>query len=252
MKTRSIVNVLFAVFSAGMLLASAYAAADEAAVRSLFQRDFPESTVKSVSPTPVPGIFEVVVDGRVLYASQDGRYVFSGSLIDTKTRRNLTQAALAKINAIPFDRLPLDLAIKRVKGNGDRKIAIFEDPHCPYCRKLEQNMMGIDNLTIYTFLFPIEQIHPGATNESQAIWCAKNPAKAWNDAMLFGVAPKKAPSSCETPIARIVEFGHQHGIIATPTLFFFDGRRVVGALSAKDLKTELAKVGSRSEQAEAR
>jgi thiol:disulfide interchange protein DsbC len=244
MKTRSIINVLFAVFSAGMLLASTYAAADEAAIGGLFQREFPESTVKSVSPAPVPGIFEVVVDGRVLYTSQDGRYVFSGSLIDTKTKRNLTQAALAKINAIPSDRLPLDLAIKRVKGNGDRKIAIFEDPHCPYCRKLEQNMMGIDDLTIYTFLFPIEQIHPGATNESQAIWCDKNPAKAWDDAMLFGVAPKKASSSCQTPIDKIVKFGYEHGIVATPTLFFSDGRRVVGALSAQDLKTELDKIGN--------
>ncbi len=244
MKTRSIVNVLLLVFSAGMLVASTYARADEAAIRGLFQREFPESTVKNVSPTPVPGIFEVVVDGHVLYTSQDGRYVFSGSLIDTKTKQNLTQAALAKINAIPFDRLPLDLAIKRVKGNGSRKIAIFEDPDCTYCRKLEQNMMGIDNLTIYTFLFPIEQIHPGATSESQAIWCAKNPAKAWDDVMLFGVAPKKVQSPCETPIAKIVKFGHAHGIAATPTLFFSDGRRVVGALSAEDLKTELATVGN--------
>lgn len=227
-----------------MLLVSTYAAADEAAVRSLFQRDFPESTVTSVFPTPVPGIFEIVVDGRILYTSQDGRYVFSGSLIDTKTKRNLTRAALEKINAIPFDRLPLDLAIKRVKGNGSRKIAIFEDPDCPYCRKLEQNMMGIDNLTIYTFLFPIEQIHPGATSKSQAIWCAKDPAKAWDDVMLFGVAPKKVSSSCQTPIDKIVKFGHEHGIVATPTLFFSDGRRVVGALSAQDLKTELAKIGN--------
>lgn len=244
MKTRSIVNVFLAVFSVGMLLVSTYAVADEAVIRDLFQREFPGSTVKSVSPTPVPGIFEIVVDGHILYTSRDGRYVFSGSLIDTKTKRNLTKAALEKISAIPFDQLPLDLAFKRVKGNGSRKIAIFEDPDCPYCRKLEQNLMGIDNLTIYTFLFPIEQLHRGATDQSQAIWCAKNPAKAWDDVMLFGVAPKKAPSSCETPIARIIKFGREHGIAATPTLFFSDGRRVVGALSAEDLKTELARISN--------
>lgn len=223
-------------------LMPAFASADEAAIRSLFQKEFPQSTIRSVNPTPVPGISEVVIDGRILYTTEDGRYVFAGPLIDIGTQRNLTQARLEKINAIPFDSLPLNLAIKRVKGNGSRKIAIFEDPDCPYCKKLEQGLVGIDNLTIYVLLFPIEQIHPGATGKSQAIWCAKDRAKAWDDAMLFDVIPAKSVS-CKTPVARIVDFGREHGINATPTIIFADGRRVVGALSAEDLKKELASFG---------
>jgi thiol:disulfide interchange protein DsbC len=219
-------------------LVPALASADEAAIRSLFQKEFPKSTIRSVTPTPVPGISEIVIDGRILYATQDGRYIFAGPLIDVQTQQNLTQERLEKINAIPFDRLPLDLAIKRVKGDGSRKIAIFEDPDCPYCRKLERNLVGIDNLTIYTLLFPIEQIHPGATGKSQAIWCAKDRAKAWDDAMLFDVIPGKSVS-CKTPIARIVDFGREHGINATPTIIFASGRRVVGALTTEDLEEEL-------------
>jgi thiol:disulfide interchange protein DsbC len=144
--------------------------ADEAAIRQAIAQLNPQSKVVSVSRTPVAGIFEAVVDHHIVYATEDGRYMFGGPLVETGNGQNLTEARFEQINAIPFDSLPLEWAIKRVKGNGSRKLAIFEDPYCPFCRKLEQDLRGMDNMTIYVFLFPIDEIHPGATAKAGAIW----------------------------------------------------------------------------------
>ena len=181
---------------------------------------------------------EAVVDNRIFYLTADGRYLLGGPLIDIKANENLTQAHLDRINAIPFDSLPLDRAIKRVKGDGSRRIAIFEDPDCPYCKKLEQEMQSVDNLTAYIFLYPIEQLHPGASGKSKAIWCARDRIKAWDDAIRTGAAPA-GPADCDNPIENNLAYGREHGINGTPTAILANGHRLVGAVSRDELERKL-------------
>lgn len=224
------------IMAAATLVATAHA--DEAAVRATLQRSFPQSPIQSVSKSPVPGLVEAVVGGQVLYLTEDGRYLLGGPLFDVKADRNLTEARLEQVNAIPFDSLTLDWAIKRVKGNGARRIAIFEDPDCPYCRVLEQTLMSIDNLTVYVFLFPIDQLHPEAAAKSLAVWCAPDRVKAWDEVMRTGAVPAGNPR-CANPIANIAEFAKRHRISGTPTTILADGRRLVGAVPRAQLEREL-------------
>ena len=211
-----------------------------AAVRDTLQRTFPQSPIQSLSKTPVPGVLEAAIEGRILYVTEDGRYILGGPLLDIKTNQNLTEARLEQINAIPFDSLPLDWAIKRVKGTGARRIAIFEDPDCPYCKTLEQTLESIDNLTVYVFLYPLEQIHPDAAAKSKAVWCAKDRVKAWDDAMRTGTVPAGA-ANCDNPIAKIIDFAKRHRITGTPTTILANGRRLVGAVPRAELETQLQK-----------
>lgn len=217
---------------------------DDAAVRATLQRAFPKSPIQGITKTPVPGVLEAAIDGQVFYITEDGRYLLGGPLIDAKANRNLTEVRLEQINAIPFNSLPLDWAFKRVKGTGARRIAIFEDPDCPFCKALEQTLAGMDNLTVYVFLYPIEQLHPDAVAKSRAIWCAKDRAKAWNEAMHTGLAPT-ASANCDNPIAKIADFAKRHRITGTPTTILEDGRRLIGAVSRAELETQLQKAAKR-------
>ncbi|MDP3760644.1 MAG: DsbC family protein [Ramlibacter sp.] len=223
---------------------AAAASADEVAVRATLQRAFPQSPIQGISKTPVPGVLEAAIDGQVFYITEDGRYLLGGPLIDAKESRNLTETRLQQINTIPFDSLPLEWAFKRVKGTGARKIAIFEDPDCPYCKALEQTLAGMDNLTVYVFLYPIEQIHPDAAAKSRAVWCAKDRGKAWDEVMRTGLAPANAVE-CDNPIAKIVDFAKRHRITGTPTAILADGRRLVGAVPRAELEAQLQKAAKR-------
>ena len=215
--------------------------ADDAAVRATLQRIFPQSPVQGIAKTPVPGLLEAAIDGQVYYVTDDGRYILAGQLIDVRISRNLTQERLDQINAIPFDSLPLAWAVKRVKGNGARKLAIFEDPDCPYCKTLEQELKAIDNLTIYVFLFPIDELHPAAAEKSRAVWCAKDRVKAWDEVMRTGVVAPAPGTDCDNPIAKIAGFANQHRISSTPTLILTDGRRMVGAVPSAELEKQLVR-----------
>ena len=212
--------------------------AGEAEVRATLQRVFPQGKVQSVEKTPVPGVLEAAVDGQIVYLTEDGRYVLGGPLLDVMGNRNLTEARLEVINAIPFDSLPLQWAIKRVKGNGSRHIAIFQDPDCPYCRRLEQTLKGMDDLTVHVLLYPIESTHPGATDKSKAVWCAKDRLAAWDAVMSTGTVPA-GRTDCDDPIAKVVEFGNRHRITGTPTTILQDGRRLLGAVPRDQLETQL-------------
>lgn len=230
---------------AALLAASAASAqADEAAVRATLQRIFPQTPVEGIAKTPVPGLVEAAVGGHVVYVTEDGQYILAGPLIDIKANRNLTEARLEQINAIPFDSLNLDWAIRIVKGKGTRRIAIFEDPDCPYCRALEKTLQDFDDLTIYVFLYPIDQLHPEAAAKSKAVWCASDPAKAWSEIMRSGTMPV-GKSTCATPIAKIAEFAERHRINGTPTSILADGRRVVGAMPREQLEAELQRAARR-------
>lgn len=224
--------------------AAATATGDEAAVRAMLLRVFPNSSTQVISRTPIAGLFEAAIDGRIVYVTGDGRYLLGGPIFDVNGYQNLTDIRLEQINMIPFGSLPLEWAFKRVKGTGARKIAIFEGPDCTYCRALERTLKGVDNLTVYVFLLPIEQTHPGATAKSVAVWCAKDQLKAWDEITQIGTMPPGA-ATCDNPIPRIVEFAKKHRIAGTPTTILEDGRRLVGAVSRAELEAQLQRSSKR-------
>ena len=218
------------------------AAADEASVKKVVQGKFPKANIESVTKTPYLGLYEVFMEKQLLYTDEKVNYFFLGSVVDGKTMQNLTEERARKLSAIKFDSLPLDLAIKIVKGNGKRKVAIFSDPDCPFCQRLERDMVNVTDVTIYTFLYPIESLHPGATGKAKAIWCSPDRVKAWNNFMLKRSGPE-AKTDCENPVDRIVEFGQSKGINGTPTLIFADGQVIPGAIPAARLEQILNGAG---------
>jgi thiol:disulfide interchange protein DsbC len=225
--------------AACLLAASSMAGANEGAVRKAFAAKFPKAQVQSVTKLPYLNLYEIVVEGEVLYADEKFEYVIDGSIISTKNMTNLTEQRKRKLMAIAFDELPLDLAFKRVKGNGERKMAVFSDPDCPFCRRVENDLAKLDNVTIYMFLYPIESLHPKAPEVSRRIWCSPDKIKAWDDYMQRGVQPG-GDGECANPVDRIVEFGRKKGINGTPTLIFANGDRVPGAISAAQIENYLS------------
>jgi thiol:disulfide interchange protein DsbC len=222
------------------LLAQAPAlAGDAATVKRLLEQKFPNATVRGVTKSPFFGLFEAQLDEQLLYTDVKVAYVFIGSVYDTATKKNLTEAKMRQLNAVPFDSLPMDLAFKRVKGNGQRKLAIFSDADCPFCAKLEDELKTIDNVTIYTFLFPIDQLHPDAARKSKMIWCAPDKEKAWDDFFATGALPANK-GDCDNPVAATNALGAKLRVTATPTLVFADGSVVPGALPAARLEQEIA------------
>lgn len=205
-------------------------------VKQAFEQRFAGIQVKAVRPTPLPGLFEVQVDMDLMYTDAKVEYVLQGSLIDARARVDLTAQRLLKLSQVPFESLPLNLAIKQVKGNGQRKIAVFEDPNCGYCKQLHKTLESVDNITVYTLLFPI--LSPDSTTKARDIWCAKDQAAAWRAWMLEGKAPQQA--QCDTPVEQILTLGRELMVRGTPAIFFADGSRVNGALPLDALNKKLA------------
>jgi len=197
----------------------------------------PDVDVMSVAATPLDGLYEVNVGKHIIYTDAGAKYLLVGQLIESRTRKNLTEAKLQQDEKIDFSSLPLNNAIKTVKGNGTRKLAVFADPYCPYCKKLEQTMQKLDNVTIYTFLFPI--LRPDSKPISEAIWCSKDASAAWSAWMTSGNKPA-SDSGCKAPaITSNLALAHGLGIEGTPTIVFANGQRRVGALSLDELNTAL-------------
>ena len=222
-----------------LVLAAGLARADEEAIRKAVQAKFPRASVQSVTKLPYLGLYEIVIENDILYTDENFEYVIDGSIIETQNGRNFTEERKRKLAAIPFDDLPLDLAFKRVKGKGERKMALFSDPDCPYCKRIEQDLAKLDNVTIYMFLFPIESLHPQAGDKAKRIWCSPDKVKAWEDYMNKGVAPTAAPT-CDNPVDKLVKYGVQHRINGTPTLVFANGERVPGAINAAQIEKLLS------------
>jgi thiol:disulfide interchange protein DsbC len=217
----------------------------ETQIRQSLQKNYPQIAVDSVAPTPLPGIYEVLANGQLIYTDAKAAYLFvNGSLIDTAKQINLTQERFNQLTAIRFDQLPLNLAFKKVKGAGTRKLAVFSDPDCPFCKRIEPELAKLDNVTIYMFLYPIAALHPEAVERSKRVWCSPNKAKAWDDLMLRNVVPAADPT-CGNPIDKLAEFGDKHRINGTPTLIFADGQRVAGAMTAEQMEQRLAAAKSR-------
>jgi thiol:disulfide interchange protein DsbC len=227
--------------TAGLLMMSSFAVvADEASVRKAVQAAYPKIKVESVTKTPFNGLYEVFVDGQILYTNDNfSWFIAEGRLIDAKSKKELTSARLEELTKVDFDALPLDQAIKVVRGNGSRKVAVFSDPDCPFCKKLEQKeLLPLTDVTIYTFLFPLESLHPDSSNKSKAIWCAPDRVKAWNDWIINGQIVKGG-ASCDTPLDKNAALGRKLGVTSTPTLIFADGKRMLGAYPSAEIEKAL-------------
>ncbi|MCB5188466.1 DsbC family protein [Methylobacillus caricis] len=221
------------------------ACADEASLKKTIEATYPKVKVDSIVKTPYAGLYEVFLDGQIVYTDDKFSFLIAeGRLVEPKTKRDITGERLDELTRVDFSALPLDQAIKVVKGNGSKKLVVFSDPDCPYCKRLEQKeLTSITDVTIYTFLFPLEQLHPDAGNKSRAIWCAPDRSKAWQDWVLNGQLPK-AQGTCDTPIEKIAELGKKMNVTSTPTLIFADGKRMLGAYPAKDIEKAMAGAAS--------
>ena len=197
--------------------------------------------VDSVRETPYGGLYEIRVGSEILYTDKTGTYLFSGHVFNLTTSTDLTKERLEEINKIKFSDLPLDKAIKTVKGDGSRVIAVFEDPNCGYCKRFRQTTLKeTDNITVYTFMYNI--LADDSFVKSKNIWCSPDRSKAWDDWMLNNKAAPVAAANCESPNEQVVELGHKLGVSGTPAIFFADGTRVPGAIDTKALEEKLAKI----------
>lgn len=224
---------LIAFSLAACALGSAFA--QDAAIRKNLAERLPNlPKIDEINKTPMSGLFEIRVnDSDIFYTDAEGNFLIQGSLIDTRSKRNLTEERTEKLNAVAFDSLPLKDAFTVVRGNGKRKMAVFEDPNCGYCKRFERDLQKVNDVTVYMFLYPI--LSPDSTDKSKSIWCAKDKGKTWQDVMVRDMPVPKA--SCDTAaIDRNLDFGRRHKITGTPTLFFADGSRVPGAINTQQIE----------------
>jgi len=230
-----------AVLCGSLLSPSAlFAQGEEALIRKNLKERMPHiQPIDEIKRTPMAGLFELRVDGtEIYYTDASGSYLIQGQLIDTKSQRNLTDERVQKITAIDFKTLPVKDAITIVRGNGERKLAVFEDPNCGYCKRFERELAKADNITVYLFLYPI--LGKDSVEKSKSIWCAKDPGKSWQDWMVRDQSP--ASSTCDTAaLKRNTEFGQKMKITGTPTLIFTDGTRVPGSIELAQIEKMLGK-----------
>lgn len=216
-----------------ILWTSAHAGEQE--IRESLQSKFPGiGKLEHIVKTPYSGLYEVVIDGQLYYTDAQGKYIFEGNIIDAKSRRDLSEERKRVLFAIDFDKLPLQLALKKVKGNGKRKLAIFTDPNCTFCRRLEKELSGVSDVTLYFFMYPI---FPGSDEIVRNVLCSKNPIKAWDDWMLSDIAPAKAV--CETQTEKVLALGQKLHVNGTPNLIFGNGIQSPGFLPMEELEKNL-------------
>lgn len=223
-----------------LLAMSQFALADEASLKKAIEIAYPKFKVESITKTPYAGLYEVFLGGQIVYTDEKLTFLIAeGRLVDAKTKKDVTSERMEELTKVDFSSLPLDQAIKVVKGNGSRKLVVFSDVDCPFCKRLEQNeLANIDNVTVYTFLYPIESLHPDAANKSKSIWCAPNRVKAWNDWVFNNKLPVVA-SNCDVPLEKVGELARKVGVNSTPTLIFSDGKRLLGAQPYKEIEKYL-------------
>jgi thiol:disulfide interchange protein DsbC len=230
-------------FAALLLLFVALpAAANEAAIRKALEGKLDGARIEGIQPAPLPGLWEVRYRGQdgvqILYSDAAGRYIVQGRIFELASDRDLTEERSRKLNAVRFDSLPLDLAVKVQRGNGKRVMAMFSDPYCPACRSFERVLSQVDDITIYYFMYPV--IRPENANHSRAVWCSPDRAKAWLE-LAAAPQPKVPPASaaCQNPLDKVHDLGRKLSVNSTPTLIFANGERMSGGLRIEDLKTML-------------
>lgn len=197
----------------------------------------PDVKADAVRKAGVLNLYEIQIGSDILYTDEKVSYIINGSILDVKAKRDITEERKQKLSQIKFSDLPLNMAVKQVKGNGKRVLVTFEDPNCSYCRKLAKELQGMNDVTVYTFLYPI--LSPDSSEKAKNLWCAPDRAKAWNDLMIDGKQP--ASANCDHPTEKVTALGRRLNIHGTPTMFFADGSRVPGFMPAANLDKALDK-----------
>ena len=221
------------------LLFSGYAQAQaEQQVKTEIQKKLgTNAKVRRVTASPVSGLYEVLVGNEIFYTDTSGKYLIQGEIIELASGKNLTELRQADLNRIKWADLTQANAIKIVRGNGSRQLAVFSDPNCGYCKRLEKSLLQLDNVTIYTYLIPI--LSPDSAQKSKQIWCSSDPYKSYTDWMINGITPS-GKSDCNTPLDKNMAFAKTYGITGTPTLFFTDGSRFPGAVQITDIEKKFS------------
>jgi thiol:disulfide interchange protein DsbC len=195
------------------------------------------ANIKGVSASPVPGLFEVQLNSEIFYTDANAKYLIQGEVIELASGQNLTEKRQADLNRIRWSDLPLSNAVKMVRGNGSRQLAVFADPNCGYCKRLEKTFQQLDNVTVYTFLLPI--LSADSMQKSKQIWCSSDATKAWLDWTISNTSPS-GKGECTTPIDKNLALAKSYGITGTPTIFFTDGSRFPGAVQLSDIEKKFA------------
>jgi thiol:disulfide interchange protein DsbC len=213
-------------------------AQSEQQIRSDLQKKLGANTkIKSISPSPIAGVYEILVGNEVFYTDANSKYLIQGDIIEIATGKNLTEQKQADLNRIKWSELNPANALKVVRGNGSRQLAVFSDPNCGYCKRLDKSLQQLDNVTIYTYLIPI--LSPDSAQKSKQIWCSADPQKTYIDWMINGIAPS-GKSDCTTPLDKNMAFAKTYGVTGTPTIFFTDGSRFPGAVQITDIEKKFS------------
>lgn len=222
-----------------LLMISLNISADELKLKEIIAESYPDLKIKSIKKTNFNDLYEIFLGDQIVYSDEFFSFlIIEGRLVNPKTRVDLTSARLEELTRVNFSSLPFEMAIKVVKGNGERKIAVFSDIDCPFCKKLERETIAeMDNITIYNFLFPLD-IHPNAKVKSSQVWCALDRTEAWNNAMVYDELADNE-GNCDTPINDTIRLARDLGVTSTPTIILSSGKRLPGALSAEDLEKYL-------------
>lgn len=227
-----------AAISASFLFSGQVHAQQEQQVRTEIQKKLgTNAKVKSVSVTPVAGLYEVLVGNDIFYTDGSAKYLIQGEIIELASGKNITEQRQADLNKIKWSDLTPTNAIKNVRGNGSRQLAVFSDPNCGYCKRLEKSLQQLDNVTIYTYLIPI--LSADSAQKSKQIWCSSDPYKAYIDWMINGISPS-GKGECSTPLDKNMAFAKTYGVTGTPTLFFTDGSRFPGAVQITDIEKKFS------------
>lgn len=248
MKIRSIVSTALLAFSlvgtSVMVTAAEISPEVVSTIKQRFESEFKGLNVDEITATPYADIIEVRIGKDILYTNAKMDFIFQGALVDVATRTDLTAERLEKLNRIDIATLPLDKAIKVVKGDGSRQLVVFEDPNCVYCKRLQQSLDAVDNVTVYSFLMPL--LGPDSEAKSEHIWCADDPAEAWLGWMKNNKLP--AAKSCNTPVKEVMALGMQLGVRGTPMILFADGTRANGWLPPEQLSQRVNDANENNKQ----
>lgn len=218
-----------------LALSISFAHAGEADIKSTLQKKVPQiGQINQVQKSPVPGLYEVITQDHLFYTDEKAQFLIDAAVYDLKTMHNITEERSHKLFAIDFKKLPFENAVKVVHGNGERKLAVFTDPNCGFCKKLEKELLSVDNITIYHFMYPI---FPGSEEKAKGVWCSKDRAKAWNDLMHDGVVPPTG--NCDTPLEKNMALGRKFKVNGTPALIFENGTMNPGYMPAAELNKAL-------------
>ena len=208
-------------------------------VQARLAQQYPNVKITNIQATEMQGLYSAVMDNQVVYVNEQAQHLFVGAMIRLKDHRNLTKDLAIQQNRIDIKQLPLQDAIKTVKGNGQRQLVVFSDPNCPYCKGLDANLEQLNNVTIYTFIYPLktQSIIP-----SKQVWCSANKAVAWKNLMKYGTVPSAA-ANCETPIERNLALGQRLGLVGTPVTIFSNGHKIMGAYPAEEIEKMWQQMG---------